>query len=85
MLTTKHSCIFWDLAWTVEPLTSFLRENNMLNLIKHSEVDKISNKAVMLYIEFEVLLIYLLPLHRNNACASRPLLINLPFKLLRDY
>ena len=63
--------------------TSFLRENNMLNLIKLSEVDKISNKAVMLYIE--VLLIYLLPLHRNNACASRPLLINLPFKLLRDY
>ena len=74
---------FWDLAWTVEPLTSFLRENNMLNLIKHSEVDKISNKAVMLYIE--VLLIYLLPLHRNNACASRPLLTNMPFKLLRDY
>ena len=83
MLTTEHSCIFLDLAWTVEPLTSFLRENNMLNLIKHSEVDKISNKAVMLYIE--VLLIYLLHLHRNNACASRPLLINLPFKLLRDY
>ena len=52
---------FWDLTWTVEPLTSFLRENNMLNLIKHSEVDKIPNKAVMLYIE--VLLIYLLPLH----------------------
>ena len=48
MLTTEHSCIFWDLAWTVEPLTSFLHENNMLNLIKHSEVDKISNKAVML-------------------------------------
>ena len=31
----------------------FLRENNMLNLIKHSEVDKISNKAVMLYIEVQ--------------------------------